>query len=155
MYHNQWGRLTVVAIAAIWLVSGVVLAQEKKVKLKDLPEAVRKTVEEQSRGAKIRGLSSEVSDGKTVYEAELLVNGLTKDMLIDASGAILEMEEQVLLASLPAAVQTTFKQQAGKGRIARVEAVTKSGALAFYEAHVRHGLRTTEVKVSPEGQVVK
>ena len=37
---------------------------EKSVKIEDLPVAVRKTVMEQSKGVKIRGLSQEVKQGK-------------------------------------------------------------------------------------------
>jgi len=38
---------------------------EKRVKLEDLPAAVKKTVMEQSKGAKLRGLTREVEHGKT------------------------------------------------------------------------------------------
>src|SRR5215468_5748607 len=68
-------------------------AQEQRVKLKSLPQAAQKTVEEQSKGATIRGLSKEVEKGKTQYELELTVNGRSKDMIIDPNGAILEVEE--------------------------------------------------------------
>lgn len=49
-------------------------AEETKVKMKDLPPAVQKTVQEQTRTAKLRGLAKEVENGKTCYEAETTVN---------------------------------------------------------------------------------
>src|SRR3989449_4591641 len=98
------------------LVSGLSMAApgqdtEKSVKIEDLPVAVRKTVMEQSKGVKIRGLSQEVKQGKTYYEAELTVNGHKKDVLMDTSGAVVEIEEEVALNSLPPAVRTGIEKQ--------------------------------------------
>src|SRR5437867_12489320 len=80
-------------------------AQEKKIKRADLPAAVERTVAEQSKGATIRELSTEIENGRKLYEAALTVDGHGKDVLIDEQGAIVEVEEEVALASLPSAVQ--------------------------------------------------
>ena len=128
--------------------------EEKRVAMKDLPAAVQKTVREQSRGATIRGLARETENGKTNYEVELRVNGHNKDVLIDPSGAVVEVEEQVTLASLPAAVRTAIEQNAGGGKIVEVESITEGNVLTSYEAHVRKAGRSREIKVSPEGQLI-
>ena len=129
-------------------------AQEKKVSMKDLPEAVRKTVQEQSKGATLRGLAKEIEDGKTFYEAELKVNGHNKDVLIDPTGAVVEIEEQVTLASLPANVRVTIQKAAGKGKILIVESVTKNNTLDAYEAHISRAGKKSEIKVAPDGQLI-
>jgi uncharacterized membrane protein YkoI len=128
--------------------------QEKKVKMKDLPAAVQQTVREQSKGATIRGLAQETEDGVMNYEVELKVNGHNKDVLIAPSGEVVEIEEQVTLASLPATVQTTIKQNAGGGRIVGVESITKGNAVVAYEAHVKGAGKSREIKVSAEGQLI-
>ena len=128
---------------------------EKPLKMENLPPAVQKTVQEQSKGATIRGLSKEEENGKTFYEAELKVNGHNKDLLIDPTGSIVEVEEQVTLASLPPAVKTGLEKQAGKGKIAFVESVTKGGSVVAYEAKIKTAGKTSEIKVSPEGAAVK
>lgn len=127
---------------------------EKSVKMKDLPEAVRKTVQEQSKGATLRGLAKEVEDGKTFYEAELKVNGHNKDVLIDPSGAVVEIEEQVALAPLPAEVKATIQKAAGKGKITAVESITKNNTLEAYEAHVTKAGKKSEIKVTPDGKLI-
>ncbi|MEK6288664.1 MAG: hypothetical protein AABO57_23345 [Acidobacteriota bacterium] len=127
---------------------------EKPVKMKDLPEAVRKTVQEQSKGATLRGLAKEVKDGQTFYEAELKVNGHKKDVLIDSSGAVVEIEEEVALASLPAEVQATIKKDAGKGKITFVESITKNNTIEAYEAHVTRAGKMSEIKVAPDGKLI-
>jgi uncharacterized membrane protein YkoI len=125
---------------------------ERSVKMKDLPAAVRQTVREQSRGAKIRGLSVETENGVTNYEVELKVGGHSRDVLIDPSGAVVSVEEQVALASLPAAVRTAIER--GDGRVVLVESISKGGVVEAYEAHVRRGRRTVEIKVGPDGQLI-
>ncbi len=128
---------------------------EKKVKMKDLPAAVQATVKEQSQGATIRGLAKEVEKGKTFYEVELKVNGHNKDVSMDADGKVVSVEEEVALDSLPAAVKAEIVKQAGKGTIRLVESVTKDGTLAYYEAHVKSGVKSKEIKVGPDGKLMK
>ena len=128
---------------------------EKKVSMKNLPPAVQKTVREQSQGAKIRGLAKEVEKGKTSYEAELLVNGHAKDVLIDPDGKVLAIEEEVTLSSVPAAVKAEIEKQMGKGRISKLETVTKNGTLEYYEAIIKTGAKRREIKVNLEGKLIK
>jgi uncharacterized membrane protein YkoI len=120
--------------------------------MKDLPEAVQKTVTEQSRGATIRGLSKETEKGKTVYEAELNVDGHSKDISMDSAGHIIEVEEQVQLSSLPEAVQGGIKQSAGTAHVSMVESVTKDGALRYYEVHVKRGGKNSEIYIGADGK---
>ena len=127
---------------------------ERSVKMSELPAAVQQTVREQSRGAKIRGLSVETENGVTNYEVELKVNGHTRDVLIDPSGVVVAVEEQVGLASLPAAVRTGIMQSAGGGRVVLVESISKGGGVESYEAHVKRGRKTVEIKVGPAGQLI-
>ena len=88
---------------------------EKKLKRADLPAAVRKTVDQESQGATIRGYSSEIDDGQLVYEVEMRVHGHGRDVLIGADGSVLEIEVEVALDSLPAAVKAGLLQLAGSG----------------------------------------
>ena len=88
--------------------NGMSQASEQRVKMEDLPPAVQATVKAQSQGATLRGLSKEVENGKTLYEAEMVVNGHGKDVEIDASGAVVAVEEEVALSSLPAAARAAI-----------------------------------------------
>lgn len=129
------------------------LAQEteRPVKMKDLPPAAQVTAREQSRGATLRGLSMETKDGQTFYEVSLRVKGRLKDVLIDTNGAVVEVEEQVALASLSPAAKAEIVRQAGKGRILLIESITKNNAIVAYEAHVRTAGKISEIKVDPDG----
>ena len=127
-------------------------AQEKKLQRSDLPAAVQKTVDEQSKGATIKGLSTEVEDGKKIYEVQLTVNGHGKDISMDPQGHVLEVEEETPLDSLPPAVRDGLTKAAGKGTIRRVESLTKNGKLVAYEAAVKTGTKNSEVQVGPDGK---
>lgn len=135
--------LTVVALAQ---------EQEKKIQRSELPAAVENTVAEQSKDATIRGFSQEKENGQTYYEAELIVNGHKKDVLIDATGSVVEVEEQVTVESLPQAVREGLQAKAGTGKIVKVETLNKKGKLVAYEAKVLTNGKKSEVQVSPDGK---
>jgi uncharacterized membrane protein YkoI len=140
-----------VVIAALSLAT-TVLAQEKKIQRADLPPAVEKTVAAQTQGATIKGFSQEKENGQTFYEAETTVNGHSKDITIDANGAVAEIEEQVEFDSLPAAVKAGLQAKAGDGKIAKVESLTKHDKLVAYEAKVRTTGKKKEIQVGPDGK---
>jgi hypothetical protein len=149
------GRIaTTLTLAALLLSAGASLAQEieRPARMKDLPQAVQATVREQSRGAVVLGLTVETENGQTFYEASLRVRGRVRDVLIDANGNVVEVEEQVTLASLPPAARAEIVRQAGKGKITMVESITKNNVIVAYEAHVRTAGRISEIKVDPYGK---
>jgi hypothetical protein len=133
----------------------VAVASEKKIKRTDLPAAVEKTVAEQSKDATVKGFSQEIEKGKKYYEAELVVAGHTKDVLIDESGKVTEVEEEVALDTLPAAVKDALTKRAGKGTLGKVESLTKGGKLVAYEAVVKTGAKHSEIQVGPNGEKLK
>lgn len=150
-------RTTKFLLTGFWALSMLLLvvsvsAGEKKIKKSDLPPAVQKTADEQSRGATVKGYSMEVENGQTEYEVELIVNGHSKDVSIDAQGNVIEVEEEVPLRSVPEAVHQGFMAQAPKGIITKVETITKNGKLVAYEAQVHNGEKRSEIRVGPDGK---
>ncbi len=145
-------NLFVVLAASGLLLAGTSSAQEKKIKRSELPPAVEKTVAAQSAGATIKGFSTEKENGQTLYEAEMTVNGHSKDISMTADGSIVEIEEQVAFDSLPADVKAGLQTKAGKGKILKVESLTKKGKLVAYEAKVDTNGKKSEVQVGPDGK---
>jgi hypothetical protein len=143
---------TVLTAACLLACAGGGFAQEKHIKRADLPPAVEKTVAAESAGATIKGFSTEKEKGETFYEAEMLVNGHSKDVLIDASGAVVEVEEEVAMDKLSTEVKAGLEAKAGKGKIVKVESLTKKGKLVAYEAQVTTNGKKSEVQVGPDGK---
>ena len=144
-----------VATFAGGLILSTAQAQEKKIKREQLPAAVEATVARESQDATIKGFAAEIEKGRKLYEVELTVNGHNKDILIDKSGEIVEVEEEVTMDSLPANVQDALKKAARSGTIEMIESLTKKGRLVAYEAHVRTGKRRSEIQVGPNGEKLK
>lgn len=129
-------------------------AAEKKVQMKDLPPAVQKTVQDQTKGAQIKGLSKETEKGQTQYEVESVVNGHSRDLLIDAKGGVIEVEDETTLDKVPAAAKAAIEKKAAGGKITRVETVTK-GSSVSYEAAYTKGGKSHEIGVNLDGSPVK
>jgi hypothetical protein len=142
----------VALVASALLVAGIASAQEKKIKRSDLPPAVDKTVVEQSKGATIRGFSQETENGQLVYEVAMTVNGHSKDVQMTSDGMVTEVEEQVAMDSLSAEVKAGLQAKAGKGKILKVESLTKKGKLVAYEAQVDTNGKKSEAQVGPDGK---
>ena len=143
--------LAVLAVGAL-LFAGYASAQEKKIKRSDLPAAVEKTVAAQSAGATIRGFSTEEENGQTLFEVEMTVNGHSKNVSMTADGTIVEVEEQVALDSLSPEVKAGLQAKAGKGKILKVESLTKKDQLVAYEAKVETNGKRSEIQVGPDGR---
>src|SRR5580692_3338961 len=90
-------QITGVSLLTALLIAIASIAQERKIKRSDLPPAVEATVAAQSAGATINGFSVVKEDGKIVYEVEMFINGHSKDLLLDPTGAIVEVEEEVAI----------------------------------------------------------
>ncbi|MDX2154761.1 MAG: hypothetical protein SFV54_28725 [Bryobacteraceae bacterium] len=142
-----------VLLLAVACAGAAVEETEKKIKMTDLPAAVQNAVKEQSKSAKLRGLSSEVKDGKTLYEAELRVNGKTRDVTFDETGKVVSVEQEVEISTAPHAVREALLKMAGKGKILRFEKVT-AGDQVYYEADIRKDGKETEVKLDPAGRSI-
>jgi hypothetical protein len=127
-------------------------AAEKPVLPGELPPAVQKTLDEQSKDATIKRFAKDNEDGQLEYEAEMVVNGHSKDVSIAPDGRLLEVEEQVESDKLPPAVQESLKSKAGKGTITKVESITKKGRMVGYEAQVRIDGRHSEIQIGPDGK---
>ena len=134
-------------IIALLLSTTLCRAAETKIKLKDAPAPVQATVNEQTKGAKLKRL---VKNG-AVYEAELTVNGRKKDVSMDATGAVSEVEEEVALKELPAAAKAAVEKAAEGGKILAVEAVSYGGPIAVYEAEIKKAGKKIQVRVDPSG----
>lgn len=150
MKHHFAGAL----LLGVMLSSFVAMGAEKRVAMKDLSEPVRKAVMAQSKGAMIRGVTKEIENGRTEYEAELTINGRGKDISFDSTGKVISVEDEVELASLPTAARAVIQKAVGSGTLRKVESV-KEGGKFFYEASIRKGGKSWEVQVDRDGAAVK
>ena len=126
--------------------------KEAKVQLKNLPPAVRATVEAETKNATIKGLSKETEKGKTVYELESLVNGRTRDLMIDSAGKVYVVEEQLDADKAPPPVRSALE---AKGTIVVLESVLENGKTT-YEGQVKTKAgKKLSMELDADGKPVK
>jgi len=135
---------------AVLLLAGIAVA-ESKVKMENLPPAVQKTVKEQIQNAKLVGLSKEKEGGQTVYELETVVNGKSRDLMIDSAGTILSVEDEIALDSVPEPARKAIQQKAAAGKITKVETVTKGSEVSYEAAYTSKSGKKAEYGVNADG----
>jgi uncharacterized membrane protein YkoI len=142
-----------VVVAAILAAAALpAAASQRKIDLSTYPAAVRTTIEAETKNATLKNVSKETEKGQTQYEVETVVNGKTRDLLIDPSGKVLEVEEEIALAAAPPPVQSALAQQ---GTVTRLESVRRNGVTTF-EATVQHANgRKASVALDAQGKRIK
>jgi uncharacterized membrane protein YkoI len=144
-------RITFSGLAAACLLT-VATAAAAQPGTQNLPPAVKATIEAESKGATVKGVSKEKEHGKTVYELETVVGGRTRDLMIDAEGKVYLVEEQVDPAKAPPAVREALQKA---GTIVGIESVTTKGA-THYEGRVRgKNGKVTSLELEADGTPVK
>jgi uncharacterized membrane protein YkoI len=128
--------------------------KETKETLKSLPPQVREAVLAQSRGATLRGVAKETQNGVTLYEVETIAHGRTRDIMLDAQGKLVSVEEQTTLGEIPEKARAAILRSVGTRKLVLVEKVTK-GDTTFYEGHIHDGRSLSEVKVDAAGKPVE
>lgn len=63
--------------------------KEVKVALKDLPDAVRATLEKEAQGAKLEDIDKETEKSKVIYEADVKINGHNYEIKVAEDGLLL------------------------------------------------------------------
>lgn len=149
--RSRLAFLTLALAAGASVMSGAVSAEDTKMTMKQLPAAVQKAAEANLRGGVIKGVAKEVEKGQTFYEVETTVAGHARDLLFDKNGALVAVEEEIVLDAAPAAVRTALTAH---GKVLEVESVTK-GSTVSYEGVVEKGGRKSEVAVDAEGKPIK
>ena len=125
---------SLLATIPVVLLATTVRADEKRIALKDAPAAVQQAIAAHSQGGTLRGVSTEISGGKRVYEAELVVGGRTKDVTFDAAGAVVSTEDEIPIDQVPAPVRAAlvkgrrrWHREARRGRHRTRRDVLRSG----------------------------
>ncbi|HSU67897.1 MAG TPA: hypothetical protein VLJ39_13560 [Tepidisphaeraceae bacterium] len=63
--------------------------KEVKIKFSEAPEAVQKTLKEVSKGAKIETIDKEEDAGKTIYEADAVIDGTNYEIKVAEDGKLI------------------------------------------------------------------
>jgi hypothetical protein len=152
--------LWVVTAATVSLVFEMAQIQDVQViKLSDCPAGVRKTLEAESRGAKIEKIHKEKEDDEAIYWAEVTIGGKPYAVGVLEDGTLTEMnlaveDNEVPIERCPAAVQATFRREAFGEKLENVGKDMKYG-VTVYETVVGHKGKSYEIVVAEDGTLVE
>jgi uncharacterized membrane protein YkoI len=124
----------------------------RQIDLSKYPGPVRETIQRETQHATLKSVSKEREKGQTQYEVETLVQGQSRDLLVDPAGKILEIEEEVALETAPAAVRDSLN---ARGTVLKLERVQRQGAVS-YEAQIKEKSgKKTSIALDGDGKPVK
>ncbi|MCX7016592.1 MAG: PepSY-like domain-containing protein [Candidatus Sumerlaeota bacterium] len=123
--------------------------EEKAIELAKAPAPVQEAIKKQFGSSKLKALSEETGEGKTVYEAVCEVNGMEESINVTAEGVVFEIEKQIAEKDVPAAAAKALKEKFPGAKIAMAEMVQTT----CYEFKVEVGGKTQEVKVDASGAI--
>lgn len=123
--------------------------QEHTLRSSEVPAAVREAFRHAYPTAHATKYSSEVENGKTLYEVASRDGDVRRTLELAADGTILEVETQVAPADLPPAVRTAA--EANGAHIVLAERVV-AGHDTTYEFKIQG--RRGELKLRPDGRPV-
>ena len=145
-------RRDLLRIATIAVCVGTTFAAERKIGYQDLPPSVQKAMPAEAKGAEIRGYNRETEKGKTFYEVETMLNGQSRDLLFDATGVLVEVEEEIALNSIPSAAKSAIERRVADGKVNKVERVTKGQSVSYEAEITSKSGKSSEVAVKPDGK---
>ena len=148
-----------VAIVAFALLSGTTRADEKKLEIKDLPQAVTDAVKAKFPDAELLKASTEKENGKVEYEVDIKHKGQKIDVTLTEDGKITELEKTINVEDLPKVVSDALAQKYPGATRKKAEEIVKvtdgNEKLEAYELVITSGDKKLEVTFSPEGKFVK
>ena len=142
-----------------------ILDREKEVSIEQVPDAVKAALLAEAKGATIREIEMDTEDGRMVYEAEVMIDGVEVEIRVAADGTLLgretddddengddddedddgddadhdededDGEQQVSMESLPSAVKATILKEAAGRDIKEIVKEAQDGHVV-YEAEV-------------------
>jgi len=71
-----------------------ILENETEVSIEQVPEAVKTTLLAEANGGTINEIEMDTEDGQTVYEAEVIIDGVEVEIKVAADGTLLGKETE-------------------------------------------------------------
>ena len=124
--------------------------EEDTVQWNQLPQAVQGALSQTLPGVTFDELTREVEDGFVAYEASYTASGAECSVKLTEDGSIVEMEEEISAADLPADVAAAVANEFPGASIEEAELVH----VTLYELEISANGKTREVKVLANGSIL-
>lgn len=139
-------------------------ARVASLKLADVPEGVRKTIETEAKGREVADIDRETWNRRTVYEVEFAQTGRNAQIHIAEDGTIVKDDRAgkgmaglfmgTQLEDTPQPVQAAIKKEMANPEIADIDKETRSGE-TIYEVELKQPGRNIELHIAENGAIVR
>lgn len=126
----------------------------KKLDLKDVPAVVSTAFQKAYPNAKFKSAEMEAKNGKTYYEIESTEGKVERNFLYTPEGVVYEIEEEIGVNDLPAAVKVSVVKEYTKSKIEKSEKITR-GATVEFELLISSLGKQIELVVDGAGHIVR
>ena len=134
------------SILFAWAIVGLLHAQSAKA-----PAPVMEAFHKAYPQAKLKSVKQEKRNGKRVYELESTNASGSLDVLYSDKGELIEAEESMPVADLPAAVSAAVQAKHPKVKVVSAEKVTSPSGIKF-EMIIQEGKKKKEVTLDSTGR---
>lgn len=134
-----------------------------KIRLEELPEAVKATVQAKAGDRKIADIEREMWAGRAVYEVEFAQPGLNPQIHVAEDGTLLRDERRpkgvaqwfkgTQVEDTPLPVQETIRREVGERRIVDIDKELRTG-WPVYEVEVRDDEGSFTLHIAEDGRIV-
>lgn len=151
--------------------------KEKKVGLKDVPELVKKTIEENLNGGKVDEIEESKCNGEICYEVDIKLNGTEKELCISKDGKLMQTktddeedddeddegddkedddddEVKVSISELPQEVLATAEKFLGEVKDAQASKEKENGK-TIYEIEITKDGKESSADISEDGKILE
>jgi hypothetical protein len=147
-----------ITLATVLVLGLGVRADEEKVALDKVPQAVMETVKKRFPKGELIEAAKDTADGKTEYEVTVKLKGQKIDITLTPEGKLLGLEKEIALKDLPKVVAATLTQKHPKATYKIIEEVFKvrdgKEVLEYYEVLlVTADQKEAEVLILPDGKI--
>ena len=129
------------------------LVQAEEIKKEAVPPAVVSAFEKSYPAATIKSYEREDRGGETCYEIESMEGTIERDIIYNAGGGVLEIEESLDINQLPERVRKSVEKNHSQGKILSAEKVTQ-GREITYELIVQSGKEKIEMEIDAYGGMI-
>ena len=148
-------KLSAVAVLLCLSGLGILLKRhDQELQPSQAPDPVTAAASKRYPNAQISRWSSEVEEGRTIYEASFVEGSSTRQIELAEDGTLVSLGETIKVSALPGPVVSAVRVQYPKAYIAKAEKVTKDGAVQ-YEVVLQGGSTEGEVLLTAVGKLIK
>ena len=144
-------------LALVFLLAGLsnsIVLGDDDISLSELPQAVRATIERQTKGFEIEDIEQDKDDGKIVYEVDAENDDREIKLKVARDGTLLEKEEELDDDDLPAAILSSIKKSVGNINIDDVERKYQNSSNTYYKIEGETDDFEVDLEIAEDGTIL-